>query len=237
LVWWHLLITDFQTRFISSYITYINYVSSIIAICLYFFCKRKSTGNFIILSYLIYSIATDFLITPTITGLTNNHVLGLRIFTVIEFVSFTLYINYNLKERKKKNYTLISIPIILIVAFIDYTINPLNQFDSLPSGVAAIIGITLCVYCLFLLIKESTTVFLYQISFFWILSGVFIFYSGTLFLFLLSQQNLDNPSFTITFVTINSAFLILRNILFSVAFTIEPPKCWRHELLLWILFS
>ncbi len=150
--------------------------------------------------------------------------MGLRIFTVVEYVSFALFIRANLEDKRRKNITLLSISLLVVVAFVDYVVNPINQFDSLPSGVAAILGITLCVYCLFLLIKESTTIFLYQIPFFWFLSGVFIFYSGTLFLFLLSKQNLENPSFTSTFIIINSAFLILRNILFSVGFAIFPPN-------------
>ncbi len=150
--------------------------------------------------------------------------LGLRLFTVVEFFSFVLLLSLNVNDKKKKSLFLLTIPLLIIVAFIDYSINPLNQFDSLPSGIAAIIGIALCVYCLFLLIRKSTTIFLYQIPFFWSLSGIFIFYSGTLFLFLLSQQYLDTPSFTDTFVIINSAFSILRNILFAFSFVVLPPK-------------
>jgi hypothetical protein len=185
---------------------------------------KKGTGNFIIATYLIYSIATDFLITPIVTGITKNHILGLRFFTVLEFLFFVLFISYNIKSPKSKTLFLLSIPLLLIIAFIDYSVNPSNQFDSLPSGIAAIIGIALCIYCLFLLIRKISSIFLYQIPLFWFLSGIFIFYSGTLFLFLLSQQNLDNQSFAITFIIINGGFSILRNTLFSIAFTIPYPK-------------
>jgi len=142
---------------------------------------------------------------------------------VIEFLSFVLFIATNIKKKSRRNIILASIPLLVAIAFIDYSLYPTNQFDSLPSGFAAITGITFCIYCLFLLIRKATTIFLYQIPFFWFLSGIFIFYSGTLFLFLLSQQNLDTPSFANTFIIINSAFLILRNILFSFAFIISTP--------------
>lgn len=185
---------------------------------------KKGTGNFIIATYLIYSIATDYLITPIITGITKNHILGLRVFTVLEYLFFILYISYNIKNSKLKTLFLLSFPLLLVIAFVDYSVNPSNQFDSLPSGIAAIVGITICIYCLFLLIRKISSIFLYQIPIFWFLSGIFIFYSGTLFLFLLSQQNLDNQSFAITFIIINGGFSILRNTLFSIAFTIRYPK-------------
>lgn len=147
----------------------------------------------------------------------------------MEFLSFILFIATNIKKKKRKRIILASIPLLIVIAFLDYSLHPTYQFDSLPSGLAAIIGITLCIYCLFLLIKKTTNIFLYQIPFFWFLSGIFIFYSGTLFLFLLSQQNLETPSFANTFVLINSAFLILRNILFSIAFISSTPLEFDEE--------
>lgn len=149
---------------------------------------------------------------------------GLRIFTVLEYIFFVLFIIYNLRETKQRLLFLASIPLIFLIAVLDYALFPTNQFDSLPSGIAAILGIIFCIYSLFILIRKTTTLFLYQIPFFWFISGVFIFYSGTLFLFLLSQQNLDTPSFTNTFIIINSSFLILRNVLFSIALTVSTPK-------------
>ena len=170
--------------------------------------------------------------TPLITGLTKNQVLGLRIFTVVEFLSFIFFITANMQKKKGKNFIYLSVPILLAVALIDYSLNPTNQFDSLPSGFAAITGITCCIYCLFLLIRKATTIFLYQIPFFWFISGIFIFYSGTLFLFLLSQQNLNTPSFANAFIIINSGFSILRNILFSFAFFISTPREFSEQSLL-----
>ena len=150
--------------------------------------------------------------------------LGLRVFTVMEYAFFISYIIYNLRKNKKQSFLIASVPILFVIAIIDYTLFPTNQFDSLPSGIAAILGIFFCIYSLFLLIKKTTTLFLYQIPFFWFVSGMFLFYSGTLFLFLLSQQNFESPSFASTFVIINSSFSILRNLLFSIAFSVPSPK-------------
>jgi hypothetical protein len=198
-------------------------LSSLTALGLYFFCKRKSTGNFIIASYLFYSIITDFIVTPLLTGITKDQGVGLRLFTVLEFFFFGIFIIFNSKKKIFNVFICCLLFVEVLISGLDYHLNPTNQFDSIPSGSAALFAISLCIIVLFRLITQATTVFLYERPIFWFVSGILIFYSGTLFLFLLSKKNLYSPSFTNTFIIINSSFSILRNILFSIAFSINNP--------------
>jgi hypothetical protein len=167
---------------------------------------------------------TDYIVTPLLTGITKDQGLGLRLFTVLEFFLFVSFIIKNTKKRLLNFIIYFLLLTEVVISIIDYHYNPTNQFDSIPSGTAALFAIALCIIVLFNLITEVTTIFLYERPLFWFISGILIFYSGTLFLFLLSKNNLASPGFTYTFIIINSAFSILRNILFSIAFTLNNPN-------------
>lgn len=198
--------------------------SGIIPISLFFFQKRKKTGLFFILIYLIASILTDILFYPIILLITKNEFLAYRIFTVIEYLLISSYLHYIIKSISfKKLILILSIGFILFSLF-DLINSKSNSFDSSPTGVACILILFYSIFYLFEKINKPDSLFLYSTPDFWIVVALIIFFSGTFFIYIFSQTNYNDPTFKSTFTLINASFSLLKNLMFSIAFLIRPDK-------------
>jgi len=163
-------------------------------------------------------------VNPLITSLTKKNFIGFRIFTVIEYLLFTAYF-YSITQSKTFKKLLYFLSILFLgYSIFDFLMSGQGSFDSIPTGIAAILILFYSIYYLFEKIKKPDTLFLYSIPSFWIVVGLIIYFSGTFFLFIFSQNNFNNPAFKSTFSLINNSFIILRNLLFAVAFLIKPEK-------------
>jgi len=217
-IWWikfspieHLLIN------IASY-------SGIIPISLFFFQKRKKTGLFFILIYLIASILTDILFYPIILHITKNEFLAYRIFTIIEYLLISSYLHYIIKSISFKKLILILSIGFIIFSIFDLINSKSNSFDSSPTGVACILILFYSIFYLFEKINKPDSLFLYSTPDFWIVVALIIFFSGTFFIYIFSQTNYNDPTFKSTFTLINASFSLLKNLMFSIAFLIRPEK-------------
>jgi len=93
----------------------------------------------------------------------------------------------------------------------------LKSFDSFASGIESIIVNLLAVYYLFSEIKNSDNLVLYSTFNFWVIIAFLILFSGTLFLYLLTDSLKKDIHFQKLYFIINISFNILKNILLSVA--------------------
>lgn len=92
------------------------------------------------------------------------------------------------------------------------------------SASAVLIILTLCYF--FKLLKEVKYQKLEKNPLFWISSGVTLYYSGTLILFLLSNVITDAKSLEVTFAAwgLNSFFNLILNTSYTIALWVSPTK-------------
>jgi hypothetical protein len=120
--------------------------------------------------------------------------------------------------------------IFTVVSILDVFKWKSQNFDSIPSGIESILIISYCIFFLFEKIKEPDSLFLYNTPNFWIVVGLILYFAGTFFLYIYSQNNLGNPEYDKTYAFVNSSFSILKNVLFSIAFLVKPQKTDKPDL-------
>lgn len=143
-------------------------------------------------------------------------------FTLIEY-SFFCYFIYLVLTKKiiKKTVSYVWLGFILF-SFIDlFYVNEGHGFDSFTSGIESIIIILMCGYYLVSQIRGSNSLLIYSTFDFWVVITFLIYFSGTFFLYLMTDQMMLNSDFRQLYFIINIAFNILKNILLSVAMTMR----------------
>ncbi|MDQ6904737.1 MAG: hypothetical protein M3139_17215, partial [Bacteroidota bacterium] len=80
----------------------------------------------------------------------------------------------------------------------------------------------MCIFYLAVQIRGSNNLFVYSTSNFWIIISFLIYISGTFFLYVMAENMIQNKAFQIQYAVINSVFIILKNILLSVAMLMKP---------------
>jgi hypothetical protein len=100
----------------------------------------------------------------------------------------------------------------------------MQGFDSFASGIESIITISLCIYYLYLQIKNANDLLLYSTFNFWVIIAFLIYFAGTFFLYIMTENMFANVAFQKLYFIINIAFNILKNLLLSVAMTMKINK-------------
>jgi hypothetical protein len=148
--------------------------------------------------------------------------ISLSSFTVIEYLFFSLFLYYIIKNAQFKKLILYSAIPFIILCIITFLYDKNNRFDSISASVEAILIIIFCIFYLYEQINKPEISFIYLSYTFWFTIGFLIYLSGTFFLFIqspsFSDQTRDN------FWAINLFCNILKNILFAIGFYIEKPK-------------
>ena len=139
-------------------------------------------------------------------------------FTLIEF-SFICYFFYLVfpKNLIKKTIPVIWISFLLF-GLVDFLfINKSQKFDSIAIGIESIIIIVLCVSYLFSQIKGVNNLLIYSTFNFWTSVTFLIYFSGTFFLYIMTENSRKDIEFQKLYFIINISFNVLKNILLSVA--------------------
>ena len=143
-------------------------------------------------------------------------------FTTIEYSFFCNFIYVILdKGRFRKTIPVIWAGFILFALIDLFYVNKGNGFDSFTSGIESMIILLLCVYYLFSQIKGSNTLLIYSTFDFWIVIAFLIYFSGTFFLYLMTDKMMQSTYFQQLYFIINISFNILKNILLSIAMTMR----------------
>jgi hypothetical protein len=198
----------------------IAFLSEILPIFFYlcFFKRNKGEGLGVIFLYCCISWLTE----PT--ALNYLHV---RIpdyifdsgFTFVEFTIFFLFIYTNLQGRKLKYIPLIGALIFYPIAILNFIKGGQEGFDSVPASLESVLIISYCILLLYEQINDPKIIFVYNTKKFWVIIAFFLYFSSTLFLFLVARN------FTQTehekYWAINNFFEILKNILLSISFIMK----------------
>ena len=147
------------------------------------------------------------------------------IFTIVEFAFFTIIFSLLLNN---KALTKILIPLCLcFVAFIIldsiYLRKP-GAFNSLSSGIEAIIMIPLCIYYFFDQLKKPAGYLIYANSSFWIVISILIYLSGTFFVYIIAENSMKDLKFLKMYSLINSSIIIIKNCLLAVSMTTKSDS-------------
>ncbi len=187
--------------------------------------KRNSKNKplRVILFYVVYCITNEgisFYLQSVVH--TPNFIILLNLFTVLEYTFFC----YFLYLIFPKGYVRKAIPFLwlgfLLFALIDYIFfSKTHEFDSIASGIEAIIVLVLCMAYLFSQVKGNNYLVVYSTFNFWAVIAFFIYFSGTFFLYLMTDKMRVSVSFQKMYFVINISFNILKNLLLCVAMTMK----------------
>lgn len=209
-------------------IPYIGSTSTLLPLAFFLIFKRKNKEKSlkVILFYIIYCILNEVLLLVFSYLRSKNGIfITFASFTVFEFSFFCLFYRYALPVIFVKNSILILWLIFLIFATIDFFyINKEHDFDSLTTGIENIVIIILCIYYIAAQLRGSYSLSVYSTFDFWVIISFLIYLSGTLFLYIMAENMLNDKKFQMQYNVINAAFNLLKNILLSVAMLMKPAS-------------
>ena len=199
-----------NTTFIENYLIYLSIFSGLIPVSLIFILKRFEISSKIICFYLVYCIFSDLVLSKLSIKYFSTEISSYRLFTIVEFLLLSLFIYFSINNPKFKKIILGSFALFFVTLIIDSFTSTLSQFDSIPSGLESI------------LILNSSLLLLYEkvinapvsnkiTSCVIITLGLIIFFSGTFFLFILSQNNFNDIDFLNSYGYLVAFFNIIKN--------------------------
>lgn len=204
---------------------YIHLFFTTLPLVFFLLFKRMSKQRSlrVILFYILYCIVNEgmsFYLQSIIK--TPNFIMLLNLFTIIEYTFFCYFIYLiQPKGRLRKIVPFLWIGFILF-AFADYVFfNKTHEFDSFASGIEAIIVLVLCMAYLFSQVRGNNSLLIYSTFNFWVVIAFFIYFSGTFFLYLMTDKMRVSVSFQKMYFVINISFNILKNLLLCVAMTMK----------------
>lgn len=211
---------------IENIVYYTSILSTFIPLFFLVFLKRKHTGYRALLFYLIYCLLTDLLLNQASLKYLGSEIYSYRLFTLVEYSLLTFYIWHVIEDRFYKNLVKYSSIIFFTFLLIDSLSNSINQFDSIPTAIESILILSTSIILIYEKVSKSE-VLLCPSSL--ISTGLIIFFSGTFFLFLLSQNNFNESDFSTTYGYLISAFNIIKNIFLTLGILSEEKHFQKTE--------
>ena len=195
--------------------------------------NKKERSLRVILFYITYCIINEATSLYLQTLHSPYAVLLFLLFTIIEYSFFCYFIFLVLPKGSVKKSILYIWMCFLLFAIIDYILfsKPL-EWDSIVSGVECIIVLCLCIYYLYSQIKTANNLLIYSTFNFWVVIAFLIYFSGTFFLYLMTDRMMQSVSFQKMYFVINISFNILKNILLCVALTMKLNPVNRQKSLI-----
>jgi hypothetical protein len=167
---------------------------------------------------LMLVVTIGFLVDGANLILTQEQVSNLFIFHFYTPIEFTLWVIFYFLFFKEhfKNYIVffILLPLFYIVCFLDYKINGFDSYDNLSSSIESIILSIISLYSFWTLMKTRIYKKLWAVPFFYINSGILLYFSGNLLFFVF--ENIVIKSTLLW--ELHSLLNILFNILIGIAF-------------------
>lgn len=143
-------------------------------------------------------------------------------FTIAEYTFFALFLYLCFTEKVFK-YILIFCSLIFYgIAFYNLFSKRTAGFDSFSASLEAIFIIIYSILFLYEQIKDPTVLYVYYSKNFWIIIAFFIYFSSTLFLFIYAATFTTQQHKT--YWGINFIFNILKNIFFSISFSMKKSN-------------
>lgn len=203
---------------------YTGIFSHLLPLVFFLLFKRNSKEKTlrVILFYVIYCILNEALSYYLQSTKNENFVILLSTFTIIEYSFFCYFIYQILPKNPARKLVPIAWMCFLSFAFIDFFyVNKMGGFDSFAIGIESIVIIVFCIYYLYLQIKNANDLMIYSTFNFWIIITFLIYFAGTFFLYIMTENMVYDVAFQKLYFIINISFNILKNILLCIAMTMR----------------
>jgi len=193
-------------------IAWLTFFTEILPIIFYliFLKRNRGEGLWVIFLYCILSVLTEIL-----GGIMHLQAI-FACYNIVQFSLFSLFFYLSLKEKKFKYIPIAGAVVFYVIAIRNFTN---SGFDSFSVSLASIFFIPYCILLLYEQMRDSNIEFVYNDKKFWIIVAFFLYFSGTLFLYIyiytLPEQQRSS------YWQINNFFEILKNILFCVSFIMK----------------
>jgi len=153
-------------------------------------------------------------------GLDLNNFYLFHFFTIIEFTLISQFYHRFFKQYFNPLIIKILIFAFLIIAFIDYRLNGFNYVDNFSITIESVILTFYSVFFFYYILKNLLFENLLNAPFFWINTGVIIYFSGNLILFAFSNYLFETEpkKYHMLWYTVHAIINISYNILISVGF-------------------
>jgi len=189
-------------------------------VCFLVFCLKNTKKElWVIFFYIILSLGFDFfrfllhLENETVYSIVNG------IFTICEYTIFAYFFFTVINTPiTKKILAIVSIIMFLLIVIIFISSNKRN-FDSASASIESITIIVFSLIYLFRQINQPQEHFIFLSPNFWVVLGILIYMSGTLFLFIMAS-NLSDTELQKYWIIINISNAIT-NIIFCIAFLVN----------------
>ncbi len=175
--------------------------------------KEKTFIKAILGFYFFYSIVSDLFIHRLSLKYLNSEFYSFRVFTIIEFISLSAVLFILLHSYVFKRILLVASSLFFAALIVDLLTNSVANFDSIPTGVESILILFYCILLLYESISEGKPLFSFSVFF---AVSLIIFFSGTFFLFIMSQNNFENEEFSQLYDYIVAISKILMTLIMSI---------------------
>lgn len=209
----------------------ISLFSTLLPFALYFIFRKynRSKELKVIFFYLLYSILNDSISWYLFEIARIKAYIVYDLLAIVEMAVVFTFLNHIIANKTVIKYLSHIFVLFLIYCLVDFFIRRMNKsFNSAIAGVEAILIIISCLYYFFNQLREPNTLLIYNTKNFWIVIAFLIYFSGTFFLYIYAESTLSNKlskkDFRDFYIIINSSFIIMKNILLSIALSIKPEK-------------
>ena len=213
----NLMVTDQIFELIYDTGFYLNILCLIAGFILFRFHKRK---DLIILVYLLFSIVFDYLnenVREWFDVDTNYHVNNL--WTIVEFFILAIFYLCVKDFKKFKIYQILFAFLFIVLVFIVFiSLKSIYEFDNINKIYSALYFSISSIVLYYLFLKD-VRVHLLKSSLFWQNTGIFIYFTGNIMVFLTIDYMFSSDfSFTMTGWTIHNVLSIVKTLCFMNGF-------------------
>jgi hypothetical protein len=203
---------------INLYLIYLSIFLGIIPLLSIILIKNKNISFKLLLFYLCYSLISDLILTKLSIKYLQSEIYSFRLFTIVEYFSITYILYCQIESIIFRKFIKFSSLVFSFFILLDIFTNPLNEFDSIPTGIESLLILITSLLLLYEKILKSNK---YFTAFVWISIGLILFFAGTFFLFIMSQNNYSDRDFNDTYGYIVAIFKILMYSFFFVGIISE----------------
>lgn len=166
--------------------------------------------------YCLYSFINDLFL------LNISQTFFLSLFTFLEFTSFAFFFWKITPKSNIKLGILISYLVFSSSLGVYYLNGSFSAFDSIPVSTESILIFIYSIFFFYNELSKPQVLFIYNTPEFWIILGMLIYLSGSFFIFSFADK-ISNEDVE-TFWSLTLIFNALKNLFFSVGFTIKDTR-------------
>lgn len=193
--------------------------------------RKNNTRLWVLfLFYLIYSLLNNIILILLPNPFLFDEAIFYKTFTIVECIVIS-YFFYNIIQLKflKGIVFLLST---LALAFFLFRLTFLKNTDTLGSLEISISSIQTIIYSLFYLyerIQKPSSLLLYNTTEFWFVTGLLVYFSGTFFIFIYTQNYQLNDDFRELYNIINSSLYLVKNLLVTIGLLVNNKPLDDYE--------